>query len=238
MFGVGSVHADGRKTAALSRGCLVLRDGCLCEVRSGVCSCWHEVFVGRCCQFLRWPPHTVFLLGWSGDFQAPSVTRKHGFRSVGFRLQLLSWVKSVHCVWQTADLVVGSESEFWEDKLHHKDTVLVWDVSRRDFLCYSQAGPARVSNVLVLFLCLRIGSLSPLFHLFVRLHPWLCVSLCPCIGSLSVVAEPYFLVPRYRGFSLWCCPLLSRLAGGGPEGSDGSAVKEDGSVVAWSAYAS
>ena len=83
----------------------------------------------------------------------------------------------MRCVWQTRDLVDGSESAFSMDKLHHKDTVLVWDVSRRDFLCYSQAGPARVSNVLVLFLCLRISSLSPLFHLFVRLHPWLCVSV-------------------------------------------------------------
>ena len=101
----------------------------------------------RYCQFLRWPPNTVFLFWWPGDFQAPSPARKHGFHSVGFWLQRLSWIKSVRCVRQTGDLVVGSESAFSMDKLHHKDTVLVWDVSKRDFLCYSQAGPARVSNV-------------------------------------------------------------------------------------------
>ena len=121
----------------------------------------------RYCQFLRWPPNTVFLFWWSGDFQAPSAARKHGFRSVGF----------LAATAETGDLVVGSESAFSMDKLHHKDTVLVWDVSRRDFLCYSQAGPARVSSVLVLCLCLRIGSLSLLFHLFVSLHAWPCVSV-------------------------------------------------------------
>ena len=130
---------------------------------------------------------------------------------------------------QHRDFVVGSESAFSVDKLNHKDTVLVGNVSRRDFLCYSQAGPASVTHVLVLFLCLRVGSLSPLFICLSDCTP--SVSLCPCIRSLSVVAGPYFLVPRYRGFSVWCCPLLSRLAGSGPEGSDGSALKEGGSVV-------
>ena len=37
-------------------------------------------------------------------------------------LQRLSWIESVHCVWQTGDLVVGSELAFSVDKLHHKDT--------------------------------------------------------------------------------------------------------------------
>ena len=76
--------------------------------------------------------------------------------------------------------MVGSESALSVDELHHKDTVLVGNVSRHDFLCYSQAGRARVTLVLVLFLCLRVGSLSPLF---------ICLSdctagsvfLCPCI---------------------------------------------------------
>ena len=97
--------------------------------------------------------HSVFVLvvrRFSG-----TVARKHGFHSVGFWLQRLGWIKSVRCGWQTGDLVVGSESAFSMDKLHHKDTVLVWNVSRRDFLCYSQAFPARVTHVLVLFLSAR-----------------------------------------------------------------------------------
>ena len=130
--------------------------------------------------------------------QVPSAARKHGFLSVGFWLQRLSWIKSVRCVWQTGDLVVGSESAFSVDKLHHKDTVLVWVVSRRDFLCYSQAGPARVSHVLVLFLCLRVGSLSPLFICSSDCTPGT-VSLSPCICSLSVVDEPFpwATLPRF-----------------------------------------
>ena len=47
----------------------------------------------------------------------------------------LSWIKSVRYVWQIGDLVVDSESAFSVDKLHHKGTVLVANVSRRDFLC-------------------------------------------------------------------------------------------------------
>ena len=140
----------------------------------------------------------MFLFWWSGDFKAPSAARKHGFHSVGFWLQRLGWIKSVRCVWQTGDLVVGSESAFSMGKLHHKDTVLVWDVSRRDFLCYSQASPARVSNVLVLFLRLRIGSLSPLFHLFVRMHPWLCVSV------------PLYLIFVCCGRTVFPCATLPR----------------------------
>ena len=129
----------------------------------------------RCCQFLRWPPqHSVCVLvvrRFSG-----TVARKHGFHSVGFWLQRLGWIKSVRCGVQTGDLVVGSESAFSMDKLHHKDTVLVWNVSRRDFLCYSEAGP-----VLVLFLCLRVDSLSPLFF---------CLSTAPqasCLCALVIV---------------------------------------------------
>ena len=128
------------------------------------------------CQFLRWPPNTVFLFWWSGDFQAPSAAREQAFHPVGFWLQRLSWIKSVRYVWQIGGLVVGSESAFSVDKMHHKDTVLVGNVSRRDFLCYSQAGPARVLSVLVLFLCLRVGSLSPLF---------ICLSDCTP-GSVSL----------------------------------------------------
>ena len=128
------------------------------------CSCRHMVVPASnlpvCCVDL---PTQCFLFRWSGDFQAPSAARDQGFHPVGFRLQMLSWVKFVRCVWQTGDLVVDSESAFSVDKLHHKDTVSVWVVSRRNFLCYFQAGPASVSHVLVLFLCLRVGSLSPFF---------------------------------------------------------------------------
>ena len=156
-----------------------------------------------CCVDL---PVQCFLLRWSGDFQAPSAARDQGFHSVGFWLQVLSWVKFVRCVWQTGDLVVDFESAFLLDKRHHKDTVSVWVVSRRDFLCYSQAGPASVSHVLVLFLCLPVGSLSPLV-----IYSSDCttgtVSLSPCICSLSVVDEPFpwATLPRF----LWL--MLSSL---------------------------
>ena len=63
--------------------------------------------------------------------------------------------------------------------------------------------------------------------------------LCALVFDLCLLwPHRIFLVPRYRDFSVWCCPFLSRLAGGGPEGSDGLAVMEEGSVVAWGACGS
>ena len=153
-----------------------------------------------CCVVL---PTQCFLFRWSGDFQAPSAARDQGFHPVGFWLQMLSWVKFVRCVWQTGDLVVDFELAF--------STVSVWVVSRLDFLCYSQAGPASVSHVLVRFLCLRVGSLSLLFMYSSDCTPGT-VSLSPCICSLSVVDEPFpwstlprflWLMLSYLGLSCW-----------------------------------
>ena len=65
----------------------------------------------------------------------------------------------------------------------------------------------------------------------------LAMCLCALVSDLCLLWRNRISLCHVTAVSLFC-PLLSRLAGSGPEGSDGSAVKEDGSVVAWCACAS
>ena len=55
--------------APLSRGYPVLRDGCLCEVRSGVCSCWHEVLCVVIASFYDGLPTQCFCFGGQAIFR-------------------------------------------------------------------------------------------------------------------------------------------------------------------------
>ena len=53
-----SVKGDG---SVVTWGILYFVMGACARWGLAVCSCWHETFVGRYRQFLRWPPITVFL---------------------------------------------------------------------------------------------------------------------------------------------------------------------------------
>ena len=159
-------------------------------MRLARCSCRHAVVLASnlpvYCVDL---PTQCFLFRWSGDFQAPSAARDQGFHPVGFWLQRLSWVKSVRYMWQIGDLVDGSMSPFSVDKLHYKDAVSV--KARLPLLlpgrhCKSLAcvGPLSPSARWLLFP-------SRLCRLFVRLHPWIRVSvpmwlIFVCYGRSSV----------------------------------------------------
>ena len=144
------------------------------------CPCWQENTVLSLVFVVQRLLNTVFLFWWSGDCHAPSAARKHGFHSVGVWLQRLSWIKSVRCVWQTGDFVDGSELAFSMDKLHHKDTVLVWDVSEARLPLLLPGRPCKSLEC--------VGPLSVCALVLSRLC-FIClsdctsgyVSLCPCI---------------------------------------------------------
>ena len=156
--------------------CLVKEDGSV--VTRGFCTSRWVIVRGEVGQVLLSPcggscveftnllccsPYAVLFVSLVRRFSGTVSREGSGLPPCRFWLQKLSWVNFARCVRQTGDLVVDFELAFSLDKLRHKVTVSVWVVSRRDFLCYSEAGPACVSHVLVRFHCLRVGSLSPLF---------------------------------------------------------------------------